>query len=777
MPQRRQPVAKPNKFDAPLAAKSYRFVPLFGLILVLLLVLVVYSPALRGGVLWDDPGHITTPELRSIAGLYRIWFELGATQQYYPLLHSAFWLEHQLWGDSVLGYHLVNVFWHSLSVVLLYLIVARLKIPGALLAAAIFALHPVMVESVAWISEQKNTLSAVFYFGAMLVYLRFDESRRRSHPTRALYWLSLGLFMLGLLTKTVIATLPAALLVIFWWQRGRLTWGDVKPLIPYFVLGAAAGLITAWVEQVLIGAEGADFQLSMLQRSLIAGRVIWFYLAKLFWPVNLMFIYPRWEIDPMAVWQWIFPVAAAATTVVLWSIRGRTRAPLAGWLLFVGTLFPVLGFLNIYPFIYSFVADHFQYLASVGMIVLTAAGLASAVSKLTPIGRQIGGALCVFVIAVLATLSWRQSHMYADAVTLYRTTIKRNPQCFMAFNNLGMELAAQGNYHEAIGLYRSSLAIRPDFAQTQNNLGFALTQVGRPEEAVGNIEEALRLRPDFAEANINLGIALQQLGRTMEAIECVRKVVAARPNYAEAHSNLGNLLIQIGRVAEGVAKHREALAIKPVDPSLLNNLGIALMYSGRASDAVEPLQRAVRIKKGYYQAYNSLGLVLARMGNNPEAIDQFKIALRINPNYANAHCNLANVLAGTGELTNAIVHYKRAVAIRPDFAEAQYKLAVLLTQSEQPTEALDHYHAAMRAEPSNLQIYASLAQTYALLGRSEEAIITAEKGINLASSTKQVDERKQFEDWLRDFHSKLVKAEAESSGSESRSSGAEAQTR
>ena len=203
--------------------------------------------------------------------------KLGATQQYYPLLHSAFWLEHKLWGDSVLGYHLVNVLWHMISVTLLYFVLKRLKVPGALLAAAIFAVHPVMVESVAWISEQKNTLSAVFYLSAMLVYLEFDESRRRSR-----YFIALGLFVLGLLTKTVTATLPAALLVIFWWQRGTLSWKrDVLPLVPFFVLGAAAGVLTAWVERKLIGAEGAAFEISLLDRGLLAGRVIWFYLGKL----------------------------------------------------------------------------------------------------------------------------------------------------------------------------------------------------------------------------------------------------------------------------------------------------------------------------------------------------------------------------------------------------------------------------------------------------------------------------------------------------------------
>ena len=230
------------------------------LALVLLLTCIAYLPAMRGGFIWDDDAHVTRPELRSAHGLYRIWFDVGATQQYYPLLHSAFWLEQKLWGDDPLGYHLVNVLLHCGVVCLVYVVLRRLEMPGALLAAAIFAVHPVEVESVAWITEQKNTLSAVFYLGAMLAYLRFDEARKASS-----YWLAIALFALGLATKTVTATLPAALLVIFWWQRGKLSWrSDVRPLVPFFVLGAVAGVFTAWVERKLIGARGpsSSFRLS-----------------------------------------------------------------------------------------------------------------------------------------------------------------------------------------------------------------------------------------------------------------------------------------------------------------------------------------------------------------------------------------------------------------------------------------------------------------------------------------------------------------------------------
>ena len=328
-------------------------------------VLLAYLPALHGGLIIDDSGHITSARMQSLHGLWRIWFELGATTQYYPVLHSAFWIEHRLWGDAVLGYHLTNALLHAAAALLVVALVRRLSLPGAWLAGFLFALHPVCVETVAWISEQKNTLSAVFYLGAALLYLDFDRTRRKSR-----YGLALGLFALALMSKSVTATLPVALLVILWWRRGRLEWKrDWLPLIPWLALGASGGLFTAWVERRYIGAEGADFALTAVERCLVAGRALWFYAWKMVLPANLTFIYPRWRVDAAAWWQYLFPLAALAAAAGLWLAARRRRGPLAAFLFFAVTLLPALGFLNVYPFLYSFVADHYQYLASLGIIV------------------------------------------------------------------------------------------------------------------------------------------------------------------------------------------------------------------------------------------------------------------------------------------------------------------------------------------------------------------------------------------------------------------------
>jgi len=333
--------------------------------------------------------------MQSVEGLRRIWFEPGATLQYYPLLYTSFWIQHKLWGNATTGYHIVGLAQHLVAVILVFVILRKLDIRGALLAAGIFALHPVHVESVAWISEQKNTLSGVFYLAAVLAYLRFDTSRAQpGQPWRWLpYLFSLTFLILSLLSKTVTATLPAALLVILWWKRGTLGWRrDGLPLVPHFIVGISAGVFSAYAERAFVGATGADYQLSAIQRSLLAGRVIWFYLSKLMWPVDLTFSYPKWEVDSGNWLAWGYLLSVLALVLILWTMRQRSRAPLAAFLFFVGTLFPALGFLNVYPFTYSYVADHFQYLASLGIITLGAAAISVAWDRLsfreTPSDRE-----------------------------------------------------------------------------------------------------------------------------------------------------------------------------------------------------------------------------------------------------------------------------------------------------------------------------------------------------------------------------------------------------
>jgi tetratricopeptide (TPR) repeat protein len=639
-----------------------------------------YWPALGGGMLWDDDRHVTAPDLQSLHGLWRIWFDPGATQQYYPLLHSAFWMEHRLWGDAVPGYHLVNVLLHAVAALLVVMLARRLSLAGAWLAGFVFALHPVCVEAVAWISEQKSVLSAVFYLGAALAYLQFDRSRRKRD-----YALATGLFVLALLTKTVTATLPAALLVVLWWQRGRLEWRrDGHPLLPWFAVAIPAGLVTAWVERTSIGARGPEFALSFAQRCLLAPRALWFYFGKIVWPANLMFTYPHWTLDTRAAAQYLYPAGILAIAAVLAVAAWRGwRGPTAAFLIFAGTLFPVLGFLNVYPFRFSYVADHFQYLACIALIVPLAAYMQP----------RKGKAVVLLLPALLGILTFRQSAMYRDAETLYRETLARNPESWMAETNLcSLLLEKPAGLEEAVQHCQSALRLKPDYAEAHNDLGVALARMpGRIADAIAHFEAAVASKPDFAEAHFNLANALVlEPGGMLEAAAEYRAAIHIRPDYLQARMNLGAVLSRIpGKLPEAIDEYQAALAIDPNLAEAYNNLGSALaQLPGRGDEALRAYQNAVRLKPGYAKAHNNLGTLLADTpGRLTDAIAEYQAAVRANPNYTEARYNLGLALARAGRNAEAVEQLQQTLLLEPGSARARHNLDVLQSQTLTPPSA------------------------------------------------------------------------------------------
>lgn len=592
--------AAANRWRKPNRAAWTGFATIFAV------TLVAYLPSLRDGFVWNDVDYVTRADLRPLGGLWKIWFQLGATQQYYPLLHSLFWVEYQLWGGAAGGYHLANVLLHAAAACLLAALVRRLldygERPGRYagaewLAAALFALHPVHAASVAWITEQKNTLSTVLYLGAALLYLRFDETRR-SRPLL----LGLTLFCLSLLAKTATATLPEALLVILWWKRGRLSWRrDVRPLLPWVVLGVAAALGTTWVEDHNlggrgIGAKGPDFALSFPGRVLVAGRAIWFYLGSLTWPARLNFIYRRWTIDVASGWQWLFPVAAVAVAAVCWRVRRRWRTPLAMYLLFVGTLFPVLGFENLYGSLYSRVWDHWQYLAdpvplAVAGVALVGAGTWAGV-RFRTVGPAVGIAICV----LFGTMDWRRCADFRDEETLFRATLALNPECWLA----------------------------------QQDLGILCFNENRLPEAIVHDEAAVAIAPGRRELHLQLADDLAMAGRFAEAEEQYRATLRISPDYAEAHNGLGNLLTRMdGRLPEAVAELEEALRLAPAVPDVHNNLGIALLMSGRTPEAIAQFEQALRLNPSQPLVHLNLAAALQTLGRTAEAAAQTAAARRL----------------------------------------------------------------------------------------------------------------------------------------------------
>jgi protein O-mannosyl-transferase len=561
--------------------------------------LAVYKPALHGGLIMDDDFHVTAPSMQSPAGLWRIWSVVGATHQYFPVVHTAFWLEHRIWGDSVLGYHLMNVLQHAASACLLVAILRRLAIPGAWLAGFIFALHPVCVESVAWISEQKNTLSTFFALWSVLIYLYFDESRRGSA-----YGIALMLFVLSVLSKSTTVTLPAALLVIFWWKRGRIDWRrDLLPVIPWFILCVLLVLPAAGMERKMVATSAADFSLSLLQRGLLAGRIFWFYLGKLIWPANLIYMYPRWTVDSGAAWQYIYPLAAIILLVFALILARRIRGPLAALLIFAGTLFPVLGFINVYWFVISYVGDHLEYLSMLAIIALFAAGAASVAKLIPPDMRWTALIPSAALLMILGLLTHRQSALYRDPETLYRATLAHNPASWVAHYNLGDTLnQIPGRQDEVIAEWETTLRYKPDYVEARNNLACLLaSDPNRIPEAIEQFDEVIREKPDFADAHANLAAVLSNYpDRIPEAIDEFQAALRYDPDSAETHNNFGSMLMDL---------------------------------PGRLNDAIDQLKTAVRINPDYAEAHWNLSIALSRIPSRAdEAMDQLRIALRLDPN-------------------------------------------------------------------------------------------------------------------------------------------------
>ena len=401
--------------------------------------MLAYQPAWNGGFIWDDDEYVANNELLTAPdGLRRIWFSLDSPSQYFPLVYTTFRIEHALWGLHPFGFHWVNLLLHVANALLVWRLLVRLKVPGARLAGAIFALHPVQVESVAWITELKNVLMGFFFLLTLLAWIKFVDERTKQ-PWR-FYVLALILYVLALSSKTTACTLPAALFLILWLQKKPINWERILQIAPFVLLGVGMGLVAIWWERYHQGTRVAFVAPGPIERILIASRAVWFYLGKLIWPSNLIFIYPRWNIAPGNAFDYIWLVAGAGLCAVIYFVRryvGRGVEVAAAF--FFATLSPVIGFIMLFTFRYTFVADHYQYLASIGPIALASAGVASLAGAFKK-SRQLvlGTALCVIV--TLAVLTWRQSAMYGDIETLWRTTLLRNPGCWMAYNNLGNTL-------------------------------------------------------------------------------------------------------------------------------------------------------------------------------------------------------------------------------------------------------------------------------------------------------------------------------------------------
>jgi protein O-mannosyl-transferase len=583
--------------------------PGFDAALLLLLTVVAFAPAIRGGFLWDDDVLITQNQMiKAGDGLYRFWFTTEATE-YYPVTWSCWWLEWRLWDGKATGYHVLNVFLHAINAVLVWMILRRLNIPAAWLAAAVFAIHPVNVATVAWISAQKNTISMLFYALSILWYLRYDDDGRRRW-----YGLSLGAFVVALLSKTAVVMLPVVLLGCLWWRHGRIQRKDLLRSLPFFTVSLVMGLVNIWFEYHRAMGGQPIRTAALASRLDAAGWVPWFYLSKALAPIDLMVIYPKWEVDATRWVSYVPGILLIACFVIFWCRRQTWGRPLLfGLGYFVVTLFPVWGLFDQPFYRYSLVADHWQYYSIIGVITLVVALARRVGNRMGDWRRPVGVPVIVATLLVLGVTTWKRSCLYANNETLWQDNVTRNPAAEVAHYNLAVVLELEGRIHEAIGHFEEALRLKPDSVDTHNNLGAALWKVGRTQEAIRHYELALQYKPDSAEAHYNLGIALKQEGKLMEAIRHYELALEARSDYAEAHYNLGNSLWQAGRMKDAIEQYEQAVRIKPDYIEAHYNLGIALEQAGKVAEAIEQYEQVVRLKPDYAEAQQRLtGLQTAR---------------------------------------------------------------------------------------------------------------------------------------------------------------------
>ena len=688
------------------------------------LVAVSYVPALSGGFVWDDVIFAEEPVIHSPSGLRSIWFspaDIRNEGHYWPLVYTSFWLEHKLWGLAPAGYHAVNIVLHLLNCLLLWRLLERLRVPGAAVIAAVFAVHPVHVESVAWIIERKDVLSGLFYLGAVLVWIRFVQA-----PRPARYALALVLFTAGLLSKSVVVTLPAALLIWHWWQQGRVTRLDLLRIAPFVAVAAA---ITVGDLSFYTSREPLELGYTLVERALIAARALWFYAGKLLWPADLAVIYPLWEIDAGDLRGWAYLVAAAALAAVLWLGRRRIgRGPLAGVLFFAVTLGPVLGFVDYGYLQFSFVADRYQYLAGIGVLAVLIGAAAHGVGRLPDGYRRGALGLAAAVVVVLGGLTWRQARVYRDEVTLFSHVVAHNPAARDAHLNLGIALYEAERFDEGLEASRIALEQRPDSAGALANVGRALVYFQQLEEAEDHLRHAVQVDPRSTTAHQNLAETLRKQERFAEAVESYRVVLEIDADFALAYAGMGMALFAERRYADALHAIATALSLQPELPTaatLYVHMGRAERELGRFEKAAAHFERATKIDPDSVEPLLDLAKLRIQQGRSEEAqriLRSVRASRSGDP--ATLH-NVAEALRAQGRYAEAVADYRAALDIDADFAPAHAGLGIALFQSERYEEAIEALEQALTLQPdlpiagSSLHVF--LGRTAQALGRPEAA--------------------------------------------------------
>jgi protein O-mannosyl-transferase len=708
---------------------------LWGLILILSVILT-YAPVWKAGFIYDDGLLLTAnPCVVGPLGLKEIWTTSAADNC--PLLFTTFWVEHALWGLEPLPYHLVTVLLHGACAILLWRVLRSLRVQGAWVGAALWALHPVEVESVAWISEMKNTESGLFFLLSILFFVRCLRAKDFDGRTGGgwNYALTLLFAALGMASKSSTVILPVVLCLCAWWMQGRWHWRNVARVVPMFLMAIAPSAVSIWTQGLQLATDtDPQWVRTWPERLATAGDAVWFYLGKLLWPHPLITIYPRWQIDAGQWVSYLPLLALIAILSIFWLKRELwSRAFFFGFAYFMVALLPALGLIDEYPFRFSFVFDHFQYLASIGPLALAGTGLARFSNSIIPKKRWLQLSLCAELLLILGMASWHRTLVYKSEEIFWTDTLAENPDCWMGYNNLGNALLQKGQVDKALEQFHKALGINPHYVAAHSNLGAALFQKGQVDDAVAQYKKALQINPYYAQANYNLGLALFQKGQVDDAVAQYKKALQINPYYPEAHNNLGNALLQKGQVDGALEQFQKALEINPNYVDAHNNLGVTLFQKGQVDDAVAQYKKAVEINPNYVNAHYNLGNALFRKGQLDEAIAQFQKAVEIEPNYVDAHYDLGNALFQKGQSDEAIDQFQKALRINPNYVDARSNLGVALFRKGQLDEAVAQFQKAAEINPNSFAIHYNLGNALFQKGQLDEAITQFQEVLRLKS--------------------------------------------
>lgn len=664
---------------------------------------------------------------------------------WHPITWLSHMLDYQLFNMNPGLHHLVNLFLHIINSLLLFVVLKKMtgRFWPSGFVAALFALHPLHVESVAWISERKDVLSTLFWMLTLWGYTWYVE-----HPQKKRYVVVLVLFSMGLMTKPMLVTLPFVLLLLDYWPLNRISheqkdtnhntqqWSIIRRLVlekaPFFLLAVISSTIT-FIVQKQGGAVSSLEAISLGTRITNALVSYVMYLYKMILPFNMGVFYPY----PNTILLWktigagIFLVFISF--FVIRSIKARPYL-FVGWFWYLWTLIPVIGIVQIGS---QAMADRYTYIPIIGIFIILTWSLSEVIMHQN-LSKIILPAIAGPILIVFMTITYFQVQHWKNSVTLWEHALDVTTNNYIPHNNLGEALQKQGRDEEAIRHFQAALQIKPDYEKAHNNLGNILYEQQNIDEAIEHFLEALRIKPDYEKAHNNLGLSFQHQGQIDKAIKHYKVALQIDPEFANAHNNLGNALQTKGRLDEAIKHYKKALTLKPNSPEFLYNLGNAFAGLGRIPEAIHQYKEALRLKPDFADAYNSLGYAFQRMGRMNEAIQHYEDALRINPHSPDVHFNLASALDNQGQINGAIEHYKEALKINPDSMKVHYNLGNALQRVKRLDEAIEHYQAVLRINPDYVDAYNNLGAVLYYKGDINGAIGYFQKALQIDPDNIQI---------------------------------------